>query len=222
MLYTPFEEEQILIRSGLLDVITHQDLEAVHANYNEPHRHYHAWHHALSTISWVNYCADEHSLTVTGQTQMEFAIAALYHDAVYDTQGSPANEQRSVEFMKQWLGNTSEVEIQQALPGAERLIMLTAQHGKLEPRDVSTREALFLDCDMASFGEKRWELVLWNELNIHREYLTKYTQEQVDVGRRLFLTGLLKKEWVFLSDLFRGEFEAQARQNIERLIERLA
>jgi predicted metal-dependent HD superfamily phosphohydrolase len=123
MIYTPFEEEQILLNSGLLDEITHQALEAVHDNYNEPHRHYHAWHHALSTISWVNYCAGETRLR--GYTHLEMALAALYHDAVYDTAGSPSNEERSVQFLRQHNQGYNTA-------ATERLIMLTAKHGKLE------------------------------------------------------------------------------------------
>lgn len=212
MLYTPTEEDSILLLSGLRERLPSDTLAAVKVNYNETHRHYHAWHHALSTISWTNYCAE--IAILEGYTQCELALAALFHDAVYDAAGSPSNEERSVKFLR--LHNHD-----CAMPGTEHLIMLTAQHGKLESRDVTPTEALFLDSDMASFGERRWELVLQTELHIHAEFLTRYTQEQVNVGRRVFLTGLLQKESVFLSKHFQEAFEAQARRNIKRLLARL-
>lgn len=215
MLYTPTEEDSILLLSSLVERLPHETLAAVKANYNEPHRHYHAWHHALSVISWTNYCSEMTDLKDYGP--YDFALAALFHDAVYDSAGSPSNEERSVQFFRHHRhgGMGSE------MLAVEHLIMLTAKHGKLASRDVTPTEALFLDCDMASFGERRWELTLWNELNIQAEFLTRYTQEQVNVGRRVFLTGLLQKESIFLSKHFQELFEAQARHNITRLIARL-
>ena len=213
MLYTQFEENEILINSGLMGSLPSETLEAIKAQYNEPHRHYHAWHHALSVVSWVNYCASIDPLA--GYTHYELALAALFHDAVYDTEGSPSNEERSVKFLRQHNHGCG-------MPATEHLIMLTAQHGKLSSRDVTPTEALFLDCDMSSFGERRWEISLWNELNIHKEYLGKYTQEQVNMGRLHFLTGLYNKESIFLSQHFQDLFEAQAHRNIKRLIARLA
>lgn len=220
MLYTQFEENEILTRSELLKHVPSEALAAVQANYNEPHRHYHAWHHALSVISWTNYCTIDLG-PLEGYTQLEFSLAALYHDAIYDTKvGSPGNELASVAFMKSQLAD-----LFNRYPGTfervERLINLTAQHGK-GAQGHSLSEALFLDCDMASFGEKRWEVVLWNELNIHKEYLTTYTQEQVNVGRRHFLTLLHQNGSIFLTPHFRDLFEAQAQRNIRRLIARLA
>lgn len=219
MLYSPYEEEQILGHSGMLTRIPQAALDAVKANYNEPHRHYHAWHHALSTISWVTHvCENWITPRHDNYSPQDLTLAALYHDAVYDAAGSPSNEERSIRFMKDSLVDEFEPD---GLDSVERLIMLTAKHGKLETQDVSAVEALFLDCDIASFGEARWEIVLWNENNIQAEYLTRYTREQVQAGRKAFLTGFLAKQSIFLSTYFQDLFESQARRNIQRLIWRL-
>lgn len=227
MIYSTYEEERILEQSGLLDHIPEAALAAVKTNYSEPHRHYHAWHHALSTVSWVNHVITHQpgflrSTSYTnrrGYTPSDLTLAALYHDAVYDAAGSPFNEERSVRFMKDSLVEEFEPD---GLDNVESLIVLTAYHGKLETPDVSPVEALFLDCDIANFGEVRWEIVMWNEQNIQAELLSSRTPAQVQLGRKAFLIGFLSKKSIFLSQYFQDRFEAQARRNVARLIESLS
>lgn len=216
MLFSEFEEQEILSNSGLTAHLPTEALLAVKRQYQEPHRHYHDWQHALSVIGWVNYCV---RTPLAYYTSLEFALAALYHDAVYDPKsGSPTNELASIDFMKVQIKGSVLDQYPGSLERVEKLIGLTAKHGKLSSRDVTLDEALFLDCDMASFGERRWETVLWNEVNIQAEYLSLYTPEQVKIGRRHFLTGLLNKESVFLSQHFQDLYESQAHHNIRRVL----
>jgi predicted metal-dependent HD superfamily phosphohydrolase len=210
MRFTEAEERHILERSGLVSLIGANALEEVRQRYQEPHRHYHDWHHALSVISWVNTVAE----SPLDRTKPALAVAALYHDAVYVV-GAKDNEARSVALMS---GPTW-----RATGGvAAHLIEATAHHGALDSAAVDPLTALFLDCDIATFGEHRWEVAKWHNEQVERELLQVYTPEQVAEGRRKFLGGLLAKRSIFLSDYFRTRFEVQARQNIARLIAEVA
>jgi predicted metal-dependent HD superfamily phosphohydrolase len=216
MHFTPAEETHILTRASLHDLPC---LDQVKAKYQEPHRHYHDWNHALAVLSWVNHCCDDvfndRPVYLTPKCKREMSIAALFHDVIYTTQGSPGNEQDSVWFLQSQIAHIGEYQ------EAEKMILTTAKHGKLEFEDVAFPTALLMDCDIASFGEPRWEIAVWNDQNIIKEFLQKYTMEQVKVGRKAFLEGLLAKRSIFLTPYFQDRFEAQARQNIRRLITEL-
>jgi predicted metal-dependent HD superfamily phosphohydrolase len=174
-------------------------LDSIRSKYQEPHRHYHDWNHALSVLSWVNHCCDVYSYGP--EVKYELGVAALFHDVVYEIGHGPAvNEEASVGFLKRVVPIRATYESL-----AEKIILATAQHGKLESEDVDLETALFMDCDIASFGEARWEIA----------------PEQIKVGRKAFLGGLLAKRSIFLTPYFQDRFEAQARRNIQRVITEL-
>jgi predicted metal-dependent HD superfamily phosphohydrolase len=217
MHFTLAEEAAILKRSQLEHLMSLGSILDIKNKYSHPSRHYHDWNHALAVLSWANHVAEE----LLHEHAMELKVAALFHDVVYDEQGTPSNEQRSADHMLAVLGQTEVTAL------AHRLIMVTSLHGKLNRSDFEdTREgqlkAYMLDCDIASFGEKRWEVAQWHDDNIIKELLLRYTPEQIAGGRKQFLGGLLCRDGVsrpiFLSDYFYFNFEAQARRNIERLI----
>lgn len=215
MHFSETEETFILARSGLLhDVVSADNLLLIKAKYQEAGRHYHNWTHALSVLSWVNHVCEKYSeYELRPYTHLDLQLAALFHDVVYTTQGSPQNETDSVYFLKMM-----------GIPDVDRvceIIMATAKHGKLERNDVPLAIALFMDCDIASFGETRWEVSVWNDENIVKEFLQKYTLEQIKHGRKAFLKGMLEKKDIFLSRHFSQRFERQARENIKRLIQNL-
>lgn len=230
MHFTPSEEQHILARSGLQDFLGSRVMNRVNGNfesdgpvvldsirskYQEPHRHYHDWNHALSVLSWVNHCCDVYSYGP--EVKYELGVAALFHDVVYEIGHGPAvNEEASVGFLKRVVPIRATYESL-----AEKIILATAQHGKLESEDVDLETALFMDCDIASFGEARWEIAVWNDQNIVKELLHKFTPEQIKVGRKAFLGGLLAKRSIFLTPYFQDRFEAQARRNIQRVITEL-
>jgi predicted metal-dependent HD superfamily phosphohydrolase len=203
-------EEQAILRSvdGLLP---NEALAGLRAAYSAPDRHYHDWTHALSVLSWVNHVCD-----VFGEAQLapfthrDLRLAALYHDAVYTMQDSPFNEADSAELLVHSVGAGAH--------RATRIIMATAEHGRTESEGTPLAVQLFMDCDIATFGEARWEVAKWNDQNVVAELLLRYTPEQVAEGRRAFLTGMLDKRSIFLSDYFRTRWEAQARRNIGRFL----
>jgi len=222
MRFTVAEEEMILSRSGLLNMLGTETINAVKVAYRTGERHYHTWDHALSVVSWVNYAMAKLDL---GLGSPGLQIAALFHDAVYDTAaGSPVNEAASADLCQELCQKTFHAKRVWDDDGMIRaLIMDTAKHGVLERSNTIQRSAILLDADLASFGESRWEVVQWNDQNIVKELTAcgKYTAEQICLGRIKFLTGLLQKNSIFLTELFQDMFELQARRNILRVINTL-
>ena len=206
MEFTEFEQQKIFSHCRL----PHRYWRPAEAAYAIGTRYYHTWQHALSVLCWANN---------TLPRALEFSLGALYHDAVYDVRsGSPDNERLSAQLMVTKLSGFPEIS-DEVLSAASELIMLTSQHGKIESGDVSERQAIFLDCDMASFADPRWEVQLQTEFRIQGELLHKYTKAEIGLGRADFLRKLLYKKSLFLSDHFRSKYETQARENIWRLLQ---
>lgn len=219
MRFTVEEEKHVLARSGLLvpgdqssytPMVTQDMLDELRRRYSEPRRHYHVWDHALQVLSWVNYICEQELVPATAATDLR--LAALFHDAVYDaSKGAPHNEAASVEVLRS-------MGFRRGL--TEEIIMATAQHGKTAHGDLPELIALFLDCDIAHFGERRWEIVRWNDDNVSREYEYVYTPEQVAKGRKAFLEGMVSAgRRIYMSSHFYDLFERQAHHNLQRLID---
>jgi predicted metal-dependent HD superfamily phosphohydrolase len=213
MRFTLEEQKAVLARSGVLAIVTSDQIGKLLNRYSEPHRHYHVWDHALQVLSWVNYLAEVADLrqTLTAEWISDMELAALFHDVVYDAlKGAPFNESASVEVMRSF-------GIQR--PRAEDIILATARHGKTLPDDLPKPHALFLDCDIAHFGEKRYEIVRWNDDNVTREFEVHYSKEQVAEGRKKFLAGMIADgRRLYMSQHFYDMFERQAQLNLQRLI----
>lgn len=214
MLYTQLETDLAL---GTLDgIVRPESLENVRQHYEGDGRYYHDFDHAVEVVSWINRaCEDYTEEALHPFTHQELRLAALFHDVVYTAAGSPSNEQQSCELMRNELkGVVSE----ESLAQIGQLIMLTAQHGKLGAGDAPLAGCVLLDADIASLGQYHWETVVYNNMNVVAELRLKYTPEQVALGRKAFLGGLLAKKSIFLSEFFRTRLEDQARRNITKIL----
>ena len=187
-------------------------MRAVHSAYAQPPRAYHSFAHVQAVL--------RHVADVTAgpgwKQPREVFLAALFHDAVYFA-GAKDNEAKSAALARQ--------AIETFLPRAgvdaarvEQLILLTAKHGQLAPRDVDADEALFLDCDMAILGAEPAAFDAY-ERAIAEEY-AHLPGPLFTLGRRRFLSGLLKRDRIFLSDLFHARLDAAARANLARALGR--
>lgn len=187
--------------------------DALRAAYAVPARAYHHVGHALDVLALVDLVAAEGP----GWTQpREVALAALYHDAVYD----PArrdNEARSAELAR--------AEIARWLPGdgidldaVARLINLTARHGALGPDDVADDDARnFLDCDMAILGAPAPVFDAYDQ-GIAAEYRGHVPGWLFRINRRKFLKALLARPRIYLGDFFHDRLDAAARANLRRVL----
>ena len=94
----------------------------------------------------------------------------------------------------------------------EHLVRLTARHGHLQPSDVTSEEALFLDCDLAILGAPTAEFDRY-EADVAREYAS-LPEEVYVAGRRAFLEQLLQRERRFLSPYFHARRDRAACANL--------
>jgi predicted metal-dependent HD superfamily phosphohydrolase len=187
-------------------------------HYASAGRAYHTLEHVLEVARHA------HALQLRGvqwQHPREVFCAALYHDAVYDV-GRRDNEARSaalalreLEAALRALEASDQGTIDLAL--VERLILLTARHGQLDPQTLDAETALFLDCDMAILGSDPDAFERY-EAQIAAEYVPGVGAEAYRAGRRFFLQGLLDRARIFLSDHFHARLDAQARSNLRRAL----
>lgn len=163
--------------------------------YATPPRAYHTLEHVLEVA--------RHWATQTWQQPRETFLAVLFHDAVYVV-GRGDNEQRSAELS----GDN---------PRVRELILLTAKHGRLKPEDVDPEAAKFLDCDLAILGAAPEQFDRYQQ-QIAREYEPVIGHEAYAKGRAQFLTALLARPRIFLSDGFHARLDAAARANLRRAL----
>jgi predicted metal-dependent HD superfamily phosphohydrolase len=197
------EETEILHGAGFVNNRKFVDeILALKARYKRPAgcRFYHTWDHALNVLCFVN------DLQLPFDVKRALSWAALYHDAVYDAEGSPSNEQRSADLLPE--NDTL----------AQHLILCTAHHDS--DIALSQEAALFMDCDMAAFLIGHFAVVKVRDQHIRTELrmqYTQYTETYIQSSRDMFLCAL-RRRGVFRSPHFRELYGEAALENIRRLV----
>ncbi|MBM4779303.1 MAG: hypothetical protein GQE15_16470 [Archangiaceae bacterium] len=183
-------------------------MRAVVAAYASPPRAYHSFTHVQEVLKHLSTVPD-------WAHPNEVFLAALFHDAVY-VAGRKDNETKSAELARQ--------AIDTFLPRAglnvdlvTRLIELTAKHGSVTPPDPDA--AHFLDADMAILGSDPATFDAYDAA-IADEYRPVTNALLYRLGRRRFLSKLLDAPRIFHSDHFHARFDAPARLNLRRALER--
>lgn len=173
-------------------------------------RAYHHFGHVQEVLAHFADVAREQGW----QSPREVWLAMLFHDAIYDP-GARDNEAKSAGLARQAIADY--------LPDAaidgdriERLILLTAQHGRIDREALDDDARHFLDCDMAILGSAPARYDEY-ERAIADEYAA-VPPDAYRVGRSAFLSGLLRNPRIFLSDRFHASHDAQARTNLARAI----
>ena len=182
--------------------------------YAEPHRRYHA-------VAHIDALARSFSEVAAGPgwtRAPEIAAAILFHDAI-DEPGRPDNEVRSGELARARLGDTEALDVDWVV----RLIEATASHAvadgpALEPgleRDAD----LFLDADMAIIGAPP---AIYDRyaLGVFHEFVPVVGEAAFVQGRRAFVGAQLALPALFRTSWFGSRYEAQARANLARELER--
>jgi len=186
------------------------DVEAaLAAAYAEPHRAYHTAEHISDVLGHFEWVAEK-----PGWRQAaEVYVAIVFHDAIY-VPGALDNEARSAAWAREAMPMVDGARV-------ESLILLTARHGRLDLADVRGDDdaAHFLDADMAILGAPPAAFDAYDAA-IAVEY-KHVPPEAYRAGRLAFLEGLLAKPRIFLSMPFRLRFDAAARDNLARAINRL-
>lgn len=192
--------------------------------YNRPYRYYHNWSH-IQTMR-ENFLKYEAMFST--KEQLILIDAILYHDVIYNPlAGSPVNEQDSTEYygndavaMNDFLRERKQEPFGiEHLKKVNELIIDTSQHTRTLECDFMTQ--FFLDLDLMVLGES------WEKYNEYRHHLMlEYICVGVPAnsyieGRIEFLSTMLHKDWIYYTDIFRLQYEQQAKKNMIKEMKQL-
>ena len=174
-------------------------------HYKESHRHY----HNLAHIEAMLVKAESVSIHWKEADLVYFAI--WFHDVIYDATRTD-NEEQSAALAVQVLTKHSKLDEDQ-IQFIEQLILSTAKHVPLQDnKDFH----LFLDIDLSILGEP-WTMYKAYAKHIRQEY-KHVPKQQYRVGRKQILKRFLERKDIYYSSLFHDLYEKQARDNIQREI----
>lgn len=193
---------------SLLDASLKAELAGL---YEAAGRHYHGMGHVRALLAM----AEAHAGDFADPEAVEAAI--WFHDAVYDTHAKDS-EARSAALAAARLSGRVEA------PRLARIVAMIEATATHRVPDLGTHAAqdaaLFLDMDLSILGAPP-ALFDAYEAGVRLEY-GWVPEERWRQGRAAVLAGFLERERIFHTDLFRGLYEAQARANLRRSLERLA
>lgn len=173
--------------------------------YSEPHRHYHTLSHL------------EHMFAKQDQAGLDDPAchwATWFHDFVY-APGKTNNEELSADIAVRHL---SELGMRSSLIKRTEALIRSTQHHDCDPQDQIAH--LFLDSDMSILGEVP-QLYAQYVHGIRQEF-SKVPRFLFNRGRKAFLEDTLDRERIYLSDHFRGNYEAGARRNLSQELSSLS
>jgi predicted metal-dependent HD superfamily phosphohydrolase len=175
------------------------------AAYAEPHRRYHTAEH-------IDACLGILDEAFAGDLTVAFVEAALwFHDAVYDTRAKD-NEERSAAWARAALGEAGVGERGVGL--VESAVMATKTHVSLQAVDGAV-----IDVDLSILGADEATFDRFDAA-IRMEY-SWVPEDAYRAGRAKVLRGFLEREHVYSWAAMRARFEAPARENLRRAIDRL-
>ena len=195
---------------GLLD---RAPIVALKARYDEPWRHYHAWPHPQAMLHHLAAAGADGVAVVDHDAAVGFI---LWHDAVYDPQaGGGRNERLSAALCSaEMAAIASPVAVDRAVAAIEA----TVRH-QLPDRDCPDG-ALLLDIDLSILGADAAAFDAYDTA-IRREY-AHVAEADYRAGRRAILSAFLDRPRLYLTDWGHDRWEASARVNLRRAIDRLA
>jgi len=171
-------------------------------HYSEPDRYYHTKQHLAFCLQQLDLAGER----IPHPAQVEMAI--WFHDVIYRS-GQRDNEQRSAEWFRHRATGIMPADF---IASVLHLIKATTH---LEQVDALEKKFI-CDIDLASFGCS-WEHFVRNSEAVRAEYALP--DEAFYPGERRFLSTLLQRPRIFLTDFFHQLYEQQARSNIARFIE---
>ena len=180
--------------------------------FQEGRRYYHALSHVETMLDELEaFRAAEESKTV------HFAAVKMmiwYHDAVYYP-CARNNETQSAQLFT-LVGKLAYLEesfITRVVEG----ILATANHRPSVNPNVQT----LCDLDLTILGQPEPVFDRYEE-QICLEYDDAVPEDEFRIGRRTILQYFLGRQRIYQTNFFRERYEAQARENLRRSIERLS
>ena len=176
------------------------------AAYAEPERAYHTAEHIRDCLAELDLSRD------LAQYPDEVEAALWFHDAVYRP-GASDNEDQSAELARTALSVGA---VPHEVADRTAALVLATRHAGLP---ISPDEQLICDIDLSILGREPGIFDAF-ERQIRHEYAwvpePMYRRE-----RSAVLSGFLRRRSIYQTDQFRQRYEASARANLERLIEKL-
>jgi predicted metal-dependent HD superfamily phosphohydrolase len=183
-----------------------QVLERLLSAYTGPDRHYH-------NLAHIHHCLSEHESVRSLCPDPNTVEAAIwFHDVVYDPP-SPVNEEKSADVADQTLAKMGMAPPQIAL--VHELILDTKHLTR--PRTLAGQ--FMVDIDISSMGQS-YERFDSDGRNIRIEY-HHVDDDTFNRNRAVLFERLLSRPTIYYTDPFRERYEAKARQNISKSLERL-
>ncbi|WP_250433465.1 HD domain-containing protein [Hanstruepera flava] len=180
----------------------------IEKNYSESVRHYHNLKHIYNMLIQ----SEKIKNLIEDFEMLQFSI--WYHDIVYRPTRKD-NEEKSALSAKNSLRKFSFDE--KRIECVNDLIISTKKHELIlyENND----NAYMLDLDLSILGTD-WDVYKKYVENIRKEYKI-YPNFMYNPGRKKVLQQFLNREALYFSEEFSIKYENQARENIERELERL-
>ncbi|MFT4082148.1 MAG: hypothetical protein QM638_06150 [Nocardioides sp.] len=172
------------------------------AAYGDPSRRYHDTRHLAEVLARI----DELRAAGADADPVAVALAAYFHDAVYD--GERDAEERSAVWAEQALTGLVDDE---TVAEVARLVRLTETHDP-EPDDLNG--CVLSDADLAilAAGRERYD----EYAAAVREEYSHLSDHDFRVGRHHVLDQLIDRESLFSTPYARRDWEDEARANIAR------
>ncbi len=174
--------------------------------YSEPHRKYHTMQHLKECFAHLE------SVRSFAERAGEVELALWFHDAIYDTRRKD-NEERSAEWARD-----SALAAGLADDQASRIyqLVMATRHNAVP---VGTDAAVLVDIDLAILGA---EVERFDEYEIQvREEYSWVPGPLYRAGRKKVLQEFANRESIYSTEYFRDKYEARARSNIARSLDRL-
>jgi len=181
-----------------------QEYKLILQNYQEPQRGYHNLKHIQETLS------DFEDVKEMLQNPLEVQMAIWYHDIIYDSTKQD-NEEVSARIalnaaQKFGLGDSFGKRVHD-------LIIVTKGH--LPSDNPDSRYLIDIDFGILGKDESRFDEY---EQGIRKEY-SQYPDKMYNYGRAEILKGFLERDFLYQTDYFREKYEANARKNLQKVIE---
>jgi predicted metal-dependent HD superfamily phosphohydrolase/phosphopantetheine adenylyltransferase len=181
--------------------------------YSQPWRKYHNLNHIEYSLKILKNLKDDH---IKDYFSTIFAI--WFHDIIY-VPSRKDNEERSTDLFKKFYKDIS-IYIDSSIINCEKIekyILFTKLHdSQLQAQNAQNLDpdlSFFLDIDLAILGEHK-EIYLKYSRDLREEY-QEFSDEQWNLGRKVFLEKLLKKQKIYLTSYFQEKYISNLKGNVE-------
>ncbi len=182
---------------------------ALVVRYSETHRRYHTLQHVKLLFAAWDLVKEQVPL----ELHQHVELAIFYHDAVYDPV-SYRNEEESYQLFKRDFGSLFD---EFFLAEVASCIRGTVHDGELDEDAIAAR--WMADIDLLSLSLIP-DLFDQNSVMLKAEYAhhPHFTEKWWREGQNKFFSPMLSRPHLYYNEIYRGETEQNARNNLKRLL----